>query len=475
MQVSSDDRPATGEGLGTVRATLGWAAVAVLIAYAVASGEIALRHNSDSLIPIFVSLESWTPFYWGQNRFGMLVPLLALPVRDSLWNLIVQNGLSALLLLTGTAALSRHLGVRWPSGIAIALVAVIVTFSFDNLKVLLLTTNQSYSPALGLCGLAVGQFMDGSPGRILIGGALMVLGAWVNAGVALFTVCLCVALCASRATRPLAIRLLIAALVAIAAHKGLQTLISDRLLDVTGIHLVPVGAIPAALTSLWLDVIHQTGAGFLFVVGALWLAAGLWTVRGPDQDTARRVLWAIAIGSVAYAVVMTILFRGVGRHMSPVFVVALVAPMIILHRAGVRGLGAPAVAAIAALTVVAQTGIATPRSLRQDLVATLGLGRAEVAFKRGVRAVTGNYWDVWTVTFATNLLHERAMGARPVLPVAMRAERLIGRARDLPRDARVLVVPSGDVSYWRSLVRVPLGSAVSEFGTFSITYVATEE
>jgi hypothetical protein len=27
----------------------------------------------------------------GQDRFGMLLPLLAMPVTDSFWNLMVQN------------------------------------------------------------------------------------------------------------------------------------------------------------------------------------------------------------------------------------------------------------------------------------------------------------------------------------------------------------------------------------------------
>ena len=35
----------------------------LVAAYAVASGPAARLHNADSLIPVFVSLESWTLFY----------------------------------------------------------------------------------------------------------------------------------------------------------------------------------------------------------------------------------------------------------------------------------------------------------------------------------------------------------------------------------------------------------------------------
>ena len=42
------------------------------------SGFHALEHG-DSIVPVLVSLQRWTPFYWDQERFGMLVPLLARP------------------------------------------------------------------------------------------------------------------------------------------------------------------------------------------------------------------------------------------------------------------------------------------------------------------------------------------------------------------------------------------------------------
>src|SRR4029077_11756254 len=62
-------------------------------------------HQSDSLIPVLVSLQKWTPFYWDQDRMGMLVPLLTLPLRQPLWNLVAQEaihvfaGLAAMFLL----------------------------------------------------------------------------------------------------------------------------------------------------------------------------------------------------------------------------------------------------------------------------------------------------------------------------------------------------------------------------------------
>lgn len=62
-------------------------------------------HHADSLLPALVSLYRWTPFYWELDRIGMLVPLIACPVKHPLANLLLQDffylfgGLAALFLL----------------------------------------------------------------------------------------------------------------------------------------------------------------------------------------------------------------------------------------------------------------------------------------------------------------------------------------------------------------------------------------
>ena len=78
--------------------------------FVVAIGWTLNLHNADSLIPIFESLDFWLPFYWGQDRFGMLLPLLALPIRNSFWNLIAQNAIGVFLLLVGAYLAARRCG-----------------------------------------------------------------------------------------------------------------------------------------------------------------------------------------------------------------------------------------------------------------------------------------------------------------------------------------------------------------------------
>src|SRR5512142_2694983 len=123
----------------------------------------ALEH-ADAIVPVLVSLQRWTPFYWDQERYGMLVPLLALPVRDPFWNLLVQRGLLVLAGLGAVVLLARHVlaGRDWPLAGALAagglLLAAPAPWLFEYLG------DQPYglSVALALAGLAVAE--RGAPG-----------------------------------------------------------------------------------------------------------------------------------------------------------------------------------------------------------------------------------------------------------------------------------------------------------------------
>src|SRR5207249_4744853 len=72
-------------------------ATAFLVCTTAAWMSLGTLHDSqhaDSLLLSLISTQRWTPFYWGQDRYGMLVPLLAMPIRDPLRNLIVQGYLT---------------------------------------------------------------------------------------------------------------------------------------------------------------------------------------------------------------------------------------------------------------------------------------------------------------------------------------------------------------------------------------------
>src|SRR5947209_6850022 len=56
-------------------------------------GSLHRLQQGDSLIAVLTSLYCWTPFYWEENRFGMLMAFIAMPVKHPLANLLFQDAL----------------------------------------------------------------------------------------------------------------------------------------------------------------------------------------------------------------------------------------------------------------------------------------------------------------------------------------------------------------------------------------------
>src|SRR5260370_42498605 len=72
-------------------------------------GTIHRLQHGDSLLPVLVSLQRWTPFFWEQDRYGMLIPLLARPLANPLTNLLFQGFLNVTCGLAAFFLLARYL------------------------------------------------------------------------------------------------------------------------------------------------------------------------------------------------------------------------------------------------------------------------------------------------------------------------------------------------------------------------------
>ncbi len=68
-------------------------AVCAVAAILIDLGTFHRGQHSDTLNFIHISLYRWTPFFWESDRVGSVVPLLAIPFRNPLANLLVQNAL----------------------------------------------------------------------------------------------------------------------------------------------------------------------------------------------------------------------------------------------------------------------------------------------------------------------------------------------------------------------------------------------
>src|SRR3954447_12920962 len=99
-----------------------WPMVAVTIAMIAAWMGLGSLHDfqhADSLLTVLISTQRWAPFFWGQDRFGMLVPLLAMPLHHPLANLLAQGWL-----MTSAALLAPFVIARFLVGSAAEWIAI---------------------------------------------------------------------------------------------------------------------------------------------------------------------------------------------------------------------------------------------------------------------------------------------------------------------------------------------------------------
>jgi hypothetical protein len=153
-------------------------------------GSLHRDQHSDSIVNILMSLQRWTPFYWEQDRFGTLVPLLALPIRHPLANLIVQAILSSFAGLATVFLLAR-LAFRDANYPLVGLVGTVslltLTPSYFRFEYLV-DTSYGISLALALWGLILIEPKVRKRPWISLIGATMLMGLahWVNSVTAFF-------------------------------------------------------------------------------------------------------------------------------------------------------------------------------------------------------------------------------------------------------------------------------------------------
>lgn len=138
------------------------------------------HHNGDSAVQILVSLERWTPFFWEQNRYGMLLPLLALPFENPFHNLLAQVWLRSVAMILSFFLLARVVLPRlyWPAvgGAALGLFLAAKSVAHQNYL-----QTQPYFQAMALALGGVLLFDRG--GRARIPGALLIaLAFWISPG-----------------------------------------------------------------------------------------------------------------------------------------------------------------------------------------------------------------------------------------------------------------------------------------------------
>lgn len=431
-------------------------AALVLLVVALAWGLAPGTHadfNGDSAIYPLASTQAWTPFYWGHARIGMLVPLLAIPLRDPTINYLAQVSVASLVTLLGLVGLHRILA---PLGRGTALsLATLAVLAFGLALPghhALLISNHGLGLALALAGRAA--LASPHPGWWVLGGLGMILGIYSNQGLGPFMAALAAfevvaagwrarrgARPAGRWRRPLRL-----GLVVVASYATVRIL-SARL-DLTGttnLGFLPVSGWPHGWASLAANAVADWGP-----LGSwAWALLGLATlVAYRAGGRPRRVLLGrlrrslpLAAASLAYAAALGITTHIAenefhSRYVLPGLLVAVAIATSALAGAGRarwgrasalrRWLGprpgAPSLAAGAAALVALALNLGVPSiSACEAAITRLHGDLARRVVDSRCTHLVANYWRAWPAVLLANTELYRAGSSRQVFGVAYRA------------------------------------------------------
>ncbi len=438
--------------------------------------------QGDSIVPVLVSLQRWTPFFWDQERFGMLVPLLALPVRDPLANLLLQRALTAFAGLAALVLLARHAlaGRDWPLAGLLAAGALLVLAPAPWLFEYLASQPYGLSTGLALAGLAVAEraprggegASPAAPGtraatwRRRAAALLLVVAAhWVNAvaGVVLL------GLAGARAGAELLegapragvrerlvreVALLGAGLAAGQVLLRLYPLLTGHRLRLA-MGALPVERWPGAWTSFFGLAWHDERRWGLALVAIAAAGVALLLTRPLRPQLAGALVRA---GALLAAALGYALFAGALEWVEAnAFHWRYLAPSALLvHLAAVSLLAEPlarlprlapaaGMAALALLPAAALAAYGAPSlaRVREDLDAAAG-ARTEDVLSAGCDLVAGDYWSVWpTVWHAALVARERGL-ARRVYGVTHRSNPTVPLWKGRPPESLRICRPAGE-------------------------------
>ena len=283
------------------------------------------HHNADSVMSTLVSVYSWEPFFWGQNRFGMLVPLLTTPIKDLYINLYIQNLITIACGIACFPLLQRFLfpekRIDWGSAIATA-VFIVSANSFFQWGFLSTWSIHSTSLCLGLGGMIASE--KKSVPLCLVAGVLLILASWINASIPIMLLPYTVGLFAIRwffATDGVRKKSELSTLLTRVAIL-LSSLIASKILERlplpehrnTWIHVPEFAQWPGLLTKQWTDARDSVLTDdWMFVTGAAGLIASIIAYKKRDIQ-GFFVLLCVVLSTIAFAILTAILFDGRWRY-----------------------------------------------------------------------------------------------------------------------------------------------------------------
>jgi len=457
----SGDHPSAGGHAG-FHDRFAWALLLVCaIAAWIGLGRLHAFQDSDSLLPVLVSVQRWTPFFWGQDRFGMLVPLLVMPIHHPLANLIVQGWVMTVAALLAPFLLARHLGI--PHWFAVgALANALIVFLLSRYLQFAWLVAQPYALSITLATLGIAAAERTAIPRLLAAAVLMLLAHWINLGICILVFPLL--LVRGRAS----VRGLVVAVVGLAGGAAMQTLGVPQTLE----GLVAAPDWPHAwfmlVRTMSGQIVHPV---WLAIIVAAALAGAIRSIRTGSA----KAVWALAaaalVGCTYWLAVGT--FRHVqasdylARYVLPsvaLFAVSIATGLIALVDRRLKSAVVASIAA-AALTIaaLASYGVPSVGRLRRTIDREFGAMTPYVEMT-GATVIAGDYWTVWPAVFHANLASYGHAGRHVVFGLSYRSDATNPLWWSLVEKQTIVLAGSRlDNTVGSELARLPVRARFVEF------------
>ena len=433
----------------------GWALlITVPMATWIAFSSVHRYHTADTLLPVLVSVLKWTPFYWGQDRFGMLIPLLAVPIHSPFAILLFQTWLGAFAALFATFLILRYATGKGPTWLLSGAIA--------NLTVLAVLPPQvqcdwflaePYAASLSLAASALLLLEKATPIRWIFATVLMILAHWVN--VSAFTLLVPLVIVHYLAQKQRSDWNRVIPCLAIGAAAGLIMMRASHYRGVTRVGMDPTGVwLNAWRQQLQAISKSQTPYVMIFLVWVAPAAAAVFfqLIR---RDVRAKDLAAAAVlgvsGAVNWLFVGTLVWVRLNlyslRYTLPALLLCVCALVVLEISSLGSWVARKEVLVISVLLTFAAIGHKYGRPSVAEVRAVIDqqFGRmTDDILNSKAALLAGNYWNVWPAVFHANLtLYER--GEREhVYGLTERSLVTTALWSQVPQSRLCVAVPLGD-------------------------------
>jgi len=377
--------------------------------------------NADSLLPVLVSIQHWTVFFWGEDRFGMLVPLLALPFHNPFVNLLVQGWLTIAAALLAPFLVSLYLDGDgpWVANGALADACLLLVVSTGLRFDWLITQPYAVSITLALASLLLIERSHGHRGVLGVALVLMLLAHWVNLGVCLAIVPLAVVRVRSMLAH-------VSMVAAGAAGGALIKALSEAPSTTTGILPIaewPHGWLQLARTAS-MDIAHPAVLG---AIAALALCGAVSAAMSARPAASLRVAAMALLAGVAYWLVVGALEHVQRNDYYPRYVLpslllfGVAATRLVIVSDRRSRLTAFLTSATLAAGAISAYGAPSLHQVRKNMDRTIG-AMTPAIIDVGATVVTGDYWTVWPAVFHANVVRYEKTGRGGIYALTYRSD-----------------------------------------------------